>query len=333
MKKLVIILISIFVLTTLNFAYCEESLGLEINYGAATTQDSQVTLKVIAPGDLSKYYFQFSLDKQNWYGYDSEKKSWTKDYVSQYKEFYPDYYIGNKKGPIKIYVRGILGDDIITSYKSINLIPVGNGPEISKQISISESSYSDISIYGSGTKSSPYVVASGNERLYLEVDNAKYFSISYDGDSWSNYEQVFNNKINKKIRSLEMNTITPVYVKSIDEYGIVSEIKIVYFLIDNEAPNGDITTQYNNFLAIGGVCPIEIIAGDNLSDFVEYRIKLTYGEDIKYFRGRISIHQNGLLTSQAINLSNLPEGNISGNIVFTDKVGNQMSKKFSIVSY
>jgi hypothetical protein len=333
-NKMLATLILILVIVFGAISFGQETISVEVNYGQESTQDNLVSLKVISNTNLSKYYIQFSTDNQNWYGYDFSKNSWLKDYVSKYSEFYPNFNVGTSKGAKTVYVRALKDGKVLWNKSSVNLTPYGQEPVIENQINKSlVENYSNSNTYGRGTIENPYVVAPGSEVMRLNASESDYFSISYDGNTWSKYEKINNGMINKRLRLLSNGVVIPVYVKSVNEFGVESSVRIIYYVVDIMAPTCSVSTPYNSYLAIGGNCELILNCSDDFSDYVSYSITMTYEGYSKYLSGKTNIYEKGISTTQKITLENLPNGIIETKVIFTDKVGNETIRNFQIVSY
>lgn len=326
--------------TSLNTSSGSIKISLEIDYGNTITQFETVTLGLRLEDkhiDTSNIKVEFSTDRVNWRGFDSNSGRWISGHRGDYQPFYNGFNVGSASGKKTIYVRvfngkgnsGETSSEILYSPSRIN-------PAVGDPVSISSHSIESMTKTGikngSGTKENPYLVMKNSTRLMLQTSNSHEVSYSFDGKGWSEWSTVSNNNIDSPISFTNQEGIKVIHVKTRNQFGIESEAKTIYYLLDTTNPTIEIRTKYHDLIAVDGGITFDVEFYDRLSNYIDFTIEIFVDDKVIFKNGRVGIYVEGKATASEISIQGLPEGNFRGVIKAKDEAGNSTSRNITIYS-
>jgi len=325
---------------SLNTSNGSIKISLEVDYGNTITQFETVILGLHLEDkhiDTSNIKVEFSTDRVNWRGFDSNSGRWIGGHRGDYQPFYNGFNVGSTSGKKTIYVRifdakgnsGEASSEILYSPSRIN-------PSVDDPVSIS--SYSTDSMNktgiknGSGTIENPYLIAGSSTRVMLKTVNSHEVSYSLDGKVWSEWSTVNNNNIDLPISFTNQEGIKVMHVKTRNQFGIESETKTLYYLLDTSNPTMEVRTKYHDLIAVDGTITFDVEFYDRLSNYIDFIIEIFVNDKVVFKNGRVGLYVEGKATASEISINGLPEGNFKGIIKAKDEAGNSTTKNIIIYS-
>jgi len=314
--------------------------SLQIDYGNTITQFETVTLSLDIGDkslDSNNIKVEFSLDKENWRGFNTNSRRWIGGHKGDFQPFYSDFNIGNVGGNKTIYVRvsdnkgniGVTSSNILYSPNKLN-------PSIENTISISDYSSENLSGdeigNGSGTRENPYLITKNSTRVMLKTINSHEVSYSFNGEGWSDWSQINSNKIDLPINFIGQEGLKNLYVKTRNQFGIESEVLCIYYLLDTSNPIIEVRTKYHDLIAVDGGITFDVEFYDRLSNYIDFTIEIFVNDKVIFKNGRVGIYVEGKATASEIVIQGLPEGNFRGVIKAKDEAGNSTSRNITIYS-
>ncbi|MTI70169.1 MAG: hypothetical protein FH751_07960 [Firmicutes bacterium] len=299
---------------------------LSVNYGQDLTKENTVILGLNVDEEVNKkdLKVQFSIDKENWKGYNNKKDIWKFGISSEYQPYYPKFNIGTVAGKRNIYVKVTDSKGRIGYGKtSIVYSPISNDPKIDNIYNLTKGS-------GNGTKTDPYIVNDKNIRIKINTINSKKVSYSVNGKEWSSWRRINGNTTNLNIVLDKTNS--KVFLKTKNEYGVESTSKLINYIIDESSPALDVVTKYNSFIATNGVVKFDIATNDDKSKYVDFNIMIDLNGNLVKKSGRVKNYIKDKLTYKEITIKGLPDGVFNTKIVAKDSAGNENIKYIKIKS-
>ncbi|MBN4063002.1 hypothetical protein JYU21_02305 [Alkaliphilus sp. AH-315-G20] len=308
-------LVSFFI--SITDATIEEEIFIEINYGQKHTSNHLVVMQIsdITDRDVKSVKVQFSTDEVNWLGY-NPSSGWVLNYAGAYQTFYSDFSIGTISGLKTIHFRMLDGENNIleTSLAKIYYLPDGTHPTIIPPPS---------SQFGSGTEYEPFFTAKQNVLLNLSTVNGQQFSYSLDGVTWSKWQNIKNNIIEKQVLIANNEGILQtVQVKVRNAFSIESSVYTVYFILDRTAPKLEILSWNNYVATYDGVVLVPLAVFDYYSDIIYFEITLKKEGLVERLSTKIDIIIKNSTIYNDIKLSNLGKGIYVVTIYAKDRAGN-----------
>ncbi|KAB3537369.1 hypothetical protein F8154_03505 [Alkaliphilus pronyensis] len=334
--KLCITLIVLLLSVNLGFAaYQEDSFKakLIINYGETVTQSNLVILdlEVVEENIKDISYVKFSLDKENWIGYDKKENKWKDGFTGSYQKYYTDFDIGEIEGLKTVYVKIVdnKGQDFYTSGE-ITYSPEENTPAVNEATP-------EVTTAGnhkqSGSSSNPYVISKNNTAITLSTENVKVISLSIDGEDFTEWKAVSNKKEDIEVVFDGTEGEKLVYVRSRNSYGIEGNIYQIHFLIDKTPPDISITSNYYRLAAADGSLDFDLHLFDSLSPYVDFYVEVLVNNEVISQQGKVKMYMEEEATISRVSISNLPKEDFKLNIIATDEAGNKTTKAIDIESY
>ena len=308
---------------------------LIINYGEPIAKSNLVVLNL----DIDTVYHsnivsvQFSLDNANWFAYNPNTKVWQRGLEGTYSAFYGDFFIGETKGLVKVYVR--IKDkqgQYTTIIGEITYSPQTSSNEASR-VMVNEVTTNGLISKQSGNKANPFYISKDTATLNVYTQGIKSVSHSIEGEPWSAWRSVNgdNTSLNLNFDGTEGSKI--VYIRSQNQFGEELEIKEIYYEVDKKAPELKLLSEYHSFIAVDGKAYFDLQLYDMQASYVDYTIEVLIPENKKAIQeGRARMLLEGKPTINTITIDKLPKGNIKLKVTAKDEAGNSTEETISIES-
>ena len=321
--------------------YDTVTVDLNIDYGRTVTQDSHVTLNLNITRqdvDLDNLKVQFSLDNENWSGYNPLTQNWENGFSGKYQPFYSGFYIGSDTGLKTVYAKIVdnTGNVGLASAK-INFSSYIQEPYIANPQSLELSNFQDSLAKagiknGGGTLYDPYVISDCNTRLISKVLNVAEVCYYTDEGVWSPWYRVTGEQADIPIAFNNTEGLKEVRLRSKNKYGIESNTEIIYYLLDSSKPIISLHTDYHSFIAIDGGLKFDLEVYDDLSDIVDFVVEICSGRSKIVKEGKIKKYDDAKPTTTSIAAEGLPKGRFNVRVIVMDKAGNKNTKQVSVDS-
>ncbi len=315
--------------------------ALEIDYGRTVTQNNQVTLNLNVTGkniDLNNLKAQFSLDNKNWSGYNSSTQKWVNGFLGEYQSFYPNFHIGSNSGLKTVYAKVVdKNGNIGSASAKINFSPHSEDPDITSpqpvELSKLQETLAKAGIKsGSGALYDPYVVSSNKTGLISEIPNAAEVCYHTGGGIWSSWHKIEDGQADIPIVFDWVEGLKEVQVRSRNKYGIEGNPETIYYLLDYTKPTVNLYTSYHSFTAINGKLQFDLEVDDNLSETLNFEVKVCDGGDNIIKRGRVKKYDKDKSTVTSVTVEGLPEGKFDVKVNVVDGAGNKNTEQISVNS-
>jgi len=248
--------------------------SLEINYGDLSTTNRFADIKIIATDDSThsdKLKVSFLLGGER-YGYNKTTSAWVKNYYGDYMKYYPSFDLGEVYGVKSIYASvKDEAENVATKYSEIFY---GSEEMVVPEISEVPRESNDFE-FEEKTNNGHILIKNRLVKIKLESADAKYAQYSLDSITWSPWEEVENGYIDKYVTLKDdIGALKTVYTRTKNEYGNISQIKINYYYLDNEAPKLDIQPTNNVNIAVDGNISFRVNISDNVTENIKYKLSL-----------------------------------------------------------
>ncbi len=339
-KKLLLYIILLLLLgLSINLGYATLSTdntikgSLIINYGETIAKSNQLVLNLeIGSGYHSSIAsVQFSLDNINWYGYNASAALWQKDYASGYQPFYNKFPIGDKAGPVKVYVR-IRDTQGKYSYITgeINYSPENAS---NADTNISEALGLGLVNKQAGTRGNPFYISRDTTALTVYTQGVKAIAYAIEGGQWSSWRTVSGEQTTLNLVFDGSEGSKVIYLRTQNQFGEESDIKEIHYYVDKKSPELQINSDFHSFVAVDGKIYFDIILYDAVAEYIDYTIEITMPEGKKAFKeGRSRMQMADKSTINTINIEGLPKGAVLLKITARDEAGNTASESINIDS-
>lgn len=326
---------------TVNNSHNTMIVTLNIDYGRATTQNSYVTLNLNVTGqgvDLNSLRVQFSLDNQNWSGYNPLTQKWEGGFFGRYQSFYPSFYIGSGSGLKTVYVKVIdINGNVGSASAKINFSSDTQNPYIVNPQSLELNNFQGPLAKagiksGSGSLYDPYIISDNNTRLVSKMPNVTEISYHMYENVWSPWYKVINEQADIPIVFNNTEGLKEVRLRSKNKYGVEGNAEIIYYLLDYSNPTVKLHTNYHSFIAIDGKLQFDLEVDDNASNILDFEIEVFADGSGVVKRGKIEKYDEDKPTIISITLEGLPEGKFNVKATVTDEAGNKSSRQISVNS-
>jgi alpha-tubulin suppressor-like RCC1 family protein len=287
-----------------------------LNYGDKTTTQSEIDMKLVASDDKTfekDLKVQFDINGRK-YGYDSDGSVWKENHFGDYQTYYGGFKldgIGENRitativdeGSNKARLTKLVTYQTNTSKPVIVEKPIDTGSEVS-----------DI-LYDEDGR-----ILTRERLVKIEYSSSgDEFAVSKDSVVWSPWEKVKDSTILKYVELDEkVGIVKTVYVRVRDEAKAEGDIKVIYYLLDREGPEVNITTSNNIRIAKDGKVTLKLEAKDNVSKDLSYKITVKSESSEKVIEGKTKG-----LTSILEPISGLSAGSYSVEVVVKDQLGNE----------
>ncbi|MCT4612430.1 MAG: DUF6273 domain-containing protein [Clostridia bacterium] len=326
----------------------------KINYGDKVTSDRNVAVGLIATDNVTEtknlkvmFYIKTyetagsgyrQIGRTDFWGYDADEGTWKKNHIGDYQRYYAGLDLGSEYGKKIIYVKvldesqNFSEEDSEIVYKSkekyIPIIDTGDG---NNQV---DNGYSKDNS-GKYKESEGYYLSYENSvKFDVNIKNSVAVSYSYDGIEWSPWEAVEEGDLKASITLLGTDGLKTIFVKTKNDEGLESDITMMYYMVDKTAPKVDIKTLSSTYIADSGKIDLILMMEDTVSKDLYYELFI---EDAKGAIVNTSIGSKYTSTSKGNtkiekNVSGLPKGNLTVNLIVKDELGNKSMKRLSIWS-
>jgi hypothetical protein len=288
-----------------------------INYGDLVTTQDEIDMKLVASDDKTfekDLKVQFDINGRK-YGYDEVAGAWKENYFGDYTTYYSGFNLD------------IVGENII----SVTVVDEGGNraklaKSVTKQTNTSVPVIEDKKDLEEEVKTGEIIydeegrILTKDRLVKVEYSSDGYeFTVSKDSVMWSPWEKVKNGEILKYVELDEnMGTVKTIYVRVRDEVETEADAKVLYYLLDREGPEVNITTSNNIRIAKGGSVILKLEAKDSVSKDLSYKITIKSESETKTITGT-----TGGSTSVLETLSGLAPGSYSVEAVVKDQLGNE----------
>lgn len=315
--------------------------ALNIDYGRATTQSSYVTLNLNVTGqgvDLNSLRVQFSLDNQNWSGYNLLTQKWESGFFGGYQSFYSGFYIGTDSGLKTVYVKVLdTYGNVGSASAKINFSSEAKNPYVMNPQSLELNNFQGPLARagiknGSGSLYDPYIISDNNTRLVSKMPNVTEISYHMYGDVWSSWHRIANEQADIPIVFNNVEGLKEVRLKSKNEHGVEGDAEIIYYLLDYTNPTVGLYTKYHSFTAVDGRLQFDLEVDDNASNILDFEVEVSAGGSSVVKRGKIEKYNEDKPTTISITLDGLPEGILNLKATVTDEAGNKGTRQVSVNS-
>jgi len=313
------------------------------NYGEMTVQEAKTDLKLLVYDDktstediLAKFEVYehkvvdgvYTTSKVGEYGYNSSLGVWEPNKYGAYQKYYPELPLGSNYANKNI-VANVL-DDKGNKAVSVDEVVFEKIENIKPEIKQSETNTEGDQTSGEVKYTNEGEILTADRFVLLELKSPVSTESQYSLDSieWSPWEPTIGGFIRKYVTLDDKpGQLKTVYIRTRNEYKINSDIQVVHYILDQEAPAIKLATTNNINIAVDGNISLRIELQDNVSEVITYEI-----EALRNGVSEISISGEATSKVNVEHLTGLQKGFYIINITAKDELNNTSSSSLKIWS-